>query len=236
MIGIVIPAHNEEDRLAAAIAAAITAATHPLLDGRAVLIVVVADACTDRTVSVARAAGVAALEVDFRNVGRARQAGAEFALAHGAQWLACTDADSTVAPDWLVQQIGLNAEAVCGCVWVDDWSVHPEVAEHLASEFAAHYRHADGHSHIHGANLGCSAQAYRRSGGFQPLASDEDVAFVRALQKAGVSVMFSAAPRVVTSARADHRAPRGFGATVLQSAERLSAELANALVPRPRAA
>ncbi len=236
MIGIVIPAHNEQDRIAAAIAAANVAARHPMLKGQAVLVVVVADACTDSTVAIASEMGVATLTVDFRNVGRARQAGVEFALARGAQWLACTDADSRVADDWLVQQVGLNADAVCGCVWVDDWSVHHDVAEGLASDFAARYRHADGHSHIHGANLGFTSQAYRRVGGFQPLASDEDVAFVRALEAAGVRVTFSAAPRVMTSARADHRAPRGFGATMLQTAERLKAELASALIPRSQAA
>lgn len=73
------------------------------------------------------------------------------------------------------------------------------------------YCDADGHRHIHGANLGISSAAYLGVGGFQPLKSSEDVALVKALQINGASIAWSAAPRVVTSARRNYRAPGGFG-------------------------
>jgi len=224
VIGVVIPAHDEEARIGAALASVLAAALHPALDGEAVHVVVVADACADATAKAAAQAGVDVVEVPHRNVGRARSIGADLLLGRGARWLAFTDADSTVAEDWLAQQLALGAQAVCGCVWVEDWAVHGAHAARLAEAFRAGYSHADGHRHVHGANLGMSAQAYRKAGGFAPLRSDEDVALVRALGLAGVDVVYSAAPRVVTSARADHRAPWGFGASLVMQARGLQEE------------
>ncbi|MGC3987429.1 MAG: glycosyltransferase [Pseudorhodoferax sp.] len=211
MIGVVIPAHDEAACIAAAVAAARRAAAHPRLCGEPVAILVVADACQDDTAAQAAACGAATLELAARNVGVARHAGAEQLLAAGARWLAFTDADSTVADDWLAAQLALQCEAVCGCVWVADWQAHGERAALLAQAFAAQYRPVEGHRHIHGANFGLSAAAYRRAGGFPALATSEDVALVRALEAAGIAVAYSALPRVWTSARIDHRAPLGFG-------------------------
>lgn len=67
---------------------------------------------------------------------------------------------------------------------------------------------------MHGANLGVSATAYRRAGGFKALASSEDVALVEALRNTGARIAWSAMPRVETSARQSFRAPLGFGATL----------------------
>jgi hypothetical protein len=78
------------------------------------------------------------------------------------------------------------------------------------------YTDVDGHRHIHGANFGVSAAAYCAAGGFMPLTSSEDVALVAALRRDGASIAWSAAPRVVTSARRDFRAPRGFGQALLR--------------------
>lgn len=211
MIGVAIPAHDEGAHIAAAVAAVQAAAQHPALRGEAVEIVVVADACSDGTAACAAAQGAHTLALAHRNVGQARQAGAELLLARGARWLAFTDADSLVAEDWLAAQLGLGAQAVCGCVWVRDWSAHGALAERLARAFESQYRPVEGHRHIHGANLGMTAEAYRLAGGFAPLCSSEDVALVQALQAAGVNVVFSAQPRVWTSARMDPRAPAGFG-------------------------
>ena len=125
----------------------------------------------------------------------------------GARWIACTDADTVVAPDWLAAQLGLDADVVCGTVSVDDWSHHGPAVRRLYSE---NYLDADGHRHVHGANLGIATHAYERAGGFLPFAFDEDVALVRALQAIGANIAWSAAPRVTTSARAESRAPSGF--------------------------
>ena len=79
---------------------------------------------------------------------------ADLALAVGARWLAFTDADTVVTPAWLAAQLALKVEAVVGTVAVDDWGVYgPAMQKH----FETTYTDADGHRHIHGANLGVSA-------------------------------------------------------------------------------
>lgn len=215
MIGVVIPAHNEAAQLAGCLQAALCAAGHPGLEGEAVEILVVLDSCTDDTAAIAKACGVASIALDARNVGVARAAGASTLLEHGARWLAFTDADSRVSAQWLVDQLAQRADAVCGTVQVDDWSDHGELASALRAHFLRTYFDQDGHSHIHGANLGVSAEAYRRAGGFPPLACSEDVALVAALRSSGAHIAWSCAPRVTTSARRHARAIGGFADTLL---------------------
>lgn len=215
MIGIVIPAHNEAEHIGATLAAVLRAAAHPGLEGEVVRTLVVLDACDDATGAVATDLRVSTLAVQARNVGIARAAGASQLLDAGARWLAFTDADTIVSPDWLVNQLALDADVVCGSIAIDDWSAHGRHGEFLRGHFARTYTDADGHAHIHGANLGVAADAYRRVGGFPPLACSEDVALVRALQASGARIAWSAAPRVSTSARAQARARGGFGDTLL---------------------
>jgi glycosyltransferase involved in cell wall biosynthesis len=217
MLAIIIPAHNEAQHIAACVAAARRAANHHQLLGEEARVIVVLDSCTDDTGVIAQAHGADVTSIDARNVGLARAHGAERALALGARWLAFTDADSIVADDWLARQLDCCADAVCGVIGVRDWSPHiVEVREH----FGRTYTDADGHRHIHGANMGVSAKAYVEAGGFPPLATSEDVALVDALTRTGARIEWSAAPRVVTSARTDFRAQKGFGATLLEVSKR----------------
>lgn len=212
MIGAVVPAHNEEALIGRALTALRRAARHPDLRGEEVRIVVVLDACTDRTADIALASGVQCLAIEARNVGIARAAGAQALIEQGARWLAFTDADSVVAPGWFSRQLALRSEAVCGVVEVGDWTGFT-AAERAAYEGG--YTDADGHRHIHGANLGVSVSAYRQAGGFPQLCTREDVALVERLQALGVRIAWTNTVRVVTSARQDGRAPEGF-ATHLQ--------------------
>lgn len=216
MLAVIVPANNEEAVLGLCLSSLDKAARWPGLQGETVLVIVVLDACTDDTAGVAAQAGALLLSVAARNVGIARAEGARLALSMGARWLAFTDADTVVSPNWLHAQTSLCSDAVCGTVGVTDWGTFGEPMRH---HFDATYTDADGHQHIHGANLGVSAQAYERAGGFEPLASSEDVALVRALQAVGARIAWSAAPRVVTSARSAFRAPDGFGATLLRVSE-----------------
>lgn len=211
MLAIIVPAHDEEKELDACLASIAVAAQDIALHGEQVLLVVVLDDCSDGTAAIARRWDAACLSVDARNVGIARGAGADFALRAGARWLAFTDADSLVAPDWLSAQLALDADAVCGAVSVNDWGIY---GERMAAHFDASYHAQHGHRHIHGANLGVSASAYARAGGFLPLSNSEDVALVQALEACGCSIAWSIAPRVVTSARPTFKAPGGFGATL----------------------
>ena len=211
MLAAIVPAHNQEDQILACLAALRDAARCPRLCGEQAIVVVVLDACTDNTRSIAQGLGVTTIALNARNVGAARALGAQLALAAGARWLAFTDADTHVAPDWISAQLALRHDAVCGTVAVRDWG---SCGDAMRRHYDTTYTDADGHRHIHGANFGVSAMAYERSGGFSPLESSEDVALVKALQASGASIAWSAAPRVFTSARRLFRAPGGFGATL----------------------
>lgn len=209
MIGVLVPAHNEAEALGACLLSLQQAARHPDLNGEAVLILVVLDACTDASEAVALSSGVAVLRVNRRNVGHARRAGAAYLLEMGARWLACTDADSCVSHDWLARQLAFGAEAVCGTVRVSDWSAH---GEQVRLRHERHYQSREDHRHVHGANLGVCARAYQRAGGFRPLPSDEDVHLVRDLERSGARIVWTHQTCVTTSARRDYRASGGFGA------------------------
>jgi len=211
MLGVIVPAHNEEEHIGACLVSVKIATQCPRLNGEPVLIVVALDACTDKTEAIARSMGPAVVCVGARNVGIARASGALYALNAGVRWLAFTDADSVVGPEWLSAQLAQRSDAVCGTIEVRDWG---DYGERLRLHHEALYSDADGHRHIHGANFGITAVAYREVGGFPPLACSEDVALVEALRRRGASIAWSAAPRVVTSARRRYRAPGGFGETL----------------------
>lgn len=214
-VGVVVPAHDEEELLPACLAALATAsAAATRAYGVRVEVVVVLDSCSDGTGRIAAAAGALTVPVRVRNVGRARAAGyARLLSRHRAAdlWLAGTDADSEVPADWLVRQLRharRGAHAVVGTVVVDDWSSRPTG---LAAVYDSRYQHRSGHPHVHGANLGLSAAAYTAVGGVPPLALAEDVALVAAVERAGLTVVRAADLPVRTSPRVASRAPGGFG-------------------------
>ena len=108
MIGVVVPVHNEEACLEGCLMALSAAALHPDLDSEPVLVVVVLDGCDDDSHAIAQrhaTTPLICLSISARNVGMARHAGAEYLLARDARWLAFTDADSRVAPDWLCEVV-----------------------------------------------------------------------------------------------------------------------------------
>ena len=145
----------------------------------------------------------------------ARAEGVEAAAAWAATvgsrslWVASTDADSVVPPHWLTAQVGWAAEGiglVVGTVVPRPGDLSP------ATLSAWHQRHstADGHDHVHGANLGFRLDAYRAVGGFPPLHTHEDVRLVAAMAGAAVPTVATGAVPVVTSGRRTGRAPGGF--------------------------
>jgi glycosyltransferase involved in cell wall biosynthesis len=224
-VGVVIPAHNEQDLLPSCLAAVRHAASQVAVP---VHVVVAADACTDRTAAVARAQGADVVEVSGRCVGAARQAGVRQVLrvtCHvdpATVWIATTDADTRVPRWWLRRQLrfaGQGWKGVLGTVTVGDWVDHPARVQRL---FAERYRawrvH---HPHVHGANLGFAADAYLTVGGFRPLPTAEDHALIDDLLAAGIPLLRTTQIPVVTSARSRARAPRGFAwlLTTLATAE-----------------
>jgi glycosyltransferase involved in cell wall biosynthesis len=212
---VVIPAHNERAALPGCLRAVLTAA---LCAPIPVVIVVVLDASDDHSAALAGQFGtdVHFVRVDARNVGAARAVGFDYArslFGDGSEcWYATTDADSRVDPDWLVHQLGLGADMVLGVVRVDDWRHHrPEVAQRFVRTYAAGLTDRDGqHGHVHGANMGFSARAYWRVGGFRALSSGEDVDLTERFDAEGYTIHRDTELSVVTSARTRARAPNGF--------------------------
>ncbi|WP_329579322.1 glycosyltransferase [Kitasatospora sp. NBC_01250] len=220
----VVPARDEEELLGDCLDALHRAIRHPRVRDLPSRVIVVADACTDGTAAIARGHGAELLELTAGNVGAARAAGSDRALDStlaswpgltlDSVWLAHTDADSRVPADWLAHQLAHAARgwhAVVGTVRVADWTGHPEGA---AAAFRRHYQRkwtADGHRHVHGANLAVRADAYRAAGGFRPLPAGEDSALVTALEAAGHRIQRTARSPVTTSARRNPRARGGFG-------------------------
>ena len=203
-IGVVIPARDEEELIGRCLASVLEAARN--VTAR-VDITVVADGCLDRTVAVARSfRGVRVLELDSSNVGAARAAGAAIALTQGAGWLANTDADSVVPPNWLDHQLELSEEwdVVIGTVRPDFEELEPAQREAWLST----HRPGEPNGHVHGANLGVRASSYLLAGGYRPLPEHEDADLVRRL--AEFRTIASDRAEVITSARRYGRTPGGY--------------------------
>jgi glycosyltransferase involved in cell wall biosynthesis len=198
-VAVVVPARDEGELIERCLAS--------IGDQR---VIVVADSCRDNTAEIARRCGAEVLEIDEANVGLARALGAEAALRDpGVDWIACTDADSVVPPNWLSVQRQLadeGADVVVGTVRPDfadltDAQIRAWAATHPAG-------HANGH--VHGANLGLRAAAYLSVGGFAPVVEHEDNDLVARLAAAGFTITPTAAIEVMTSGRTFGRTPGGY--------------------------
>jgi glycosyltransferase involved in cell wall biosynthesis len=211
-IGIVIPAHNEAMTIAKCLASVQTAIEQLPSTIEASLLVVL-DNCTDDTQSIVKAAGVDYLRCDYQCVGQVRDIGIRYAIMNGATWLACTDADSVVPMDWLVQQIKhisqQPTDMICGVVDIDSWAhLTPQTRE----DYLAHYQDRMGHRHIHGANLSFNSEAYLAVDGFAHLPCHEDVNLVKRFKDQSYIITWSNRVRVLTSSRLQARATEGFAA------------------------
>ncbi len=226
---VVIPARDEEGR----IADCLRALAGQTVGTQAFATIVVLDDCQDRTGEVARQtadeAGLALtlLEGPGLGPGPARQIGMDAAcsrlLSAGLPdgLIACTDADSRPAADWLERQlehVAAGAGAVAGLIELDEAEAAALPADVLvrrkrdAAVRLKRVRRADpqaGHHHFAGASLGVTAATYRRVGGMEPRAVQEDAAFAVRLAAHHVPVLRAADVRVRTSARADGRVTQG---------------------------
>lgn len=210
-IAVVIPARDEEALLPRCLASVTVAAARARRrTGVTVEVIVVADRCTDATVQAAQHGGARALEVDHGAVGAARRDGVTFALmAFESDWIANTDADSVVPPNWLDEQVRLarkGTDVVIG-------TVRPDPAD-LSTEQLARWRstRVSGvpNGHVHGANLGVRVSTYLAAGGFTTLPEHEDVDLVARCSALGAVVVPTAAIDVTTSGRSESRAPGGY--------------------------
>jgi len=251
---VIIPARNEEHR----IVACLRALAHQS-DGLA--IVIVANNCTDRTVTIADEAGTdlgLTLEILDRTfdpeagVGKARHLGCTHALTRwpDARHLLTTDADCLVASDWVARNrlhLG-EVAAVCGRVspMASELSVLSGIDivpaemegryEALAIEFYRRFRPGpcglDGdHGCAAGASLGLLASAYRAVGGFADLKIGEDRDLVRRLKSNGFGVRHAGDVRVAASCRLDGRAQGGMSDALRARAARTDYVIDDALPP-----
>ncbi|MBG6213441.1 MAG: glycosyltransferase [Cryobacterium sp.] len=237
-VTIVVPVRDEELLLPRCLTA-LTVAIDALKvvsqsDRPRVSVLLVLDRCTDLSARVAAHwADFARVEFDSGSVGVARRYGIRCALrqlkaapAADRIWIASTDADSAVPPNWLVTQLALarnGSELVLGTVQPDD-----DVAAHELLRWEALHTIGEGHPHVHGANLGVRADRYLAAGEFAPVDRDEDVLLVARLRDLGVIEARTALIPVLTSGRRVGRAPAGF-AGYLRShidTERLDTEVA----------
>ncbi|MEY8566313.1 glycosyltransferase [Corynebacteriaceae bacterium 7-707] len=222
-VSVVLPVHDEEETVAAAvrsIAGAARALTVP------VSLTVVFDRCSDasetRVAEVVGSPGACGrLEVRtmsgyFPHIGAVRNAGVADATTWGAvagvplhrHWTAHTDADSVVPPHWLRTQLE-DADAgyglVTGTVVPDEPPGTP-----AARQWAAHHTLGEGHTSVHGANLGVRLDLLLAVGGFVDVAVGEDVRTVALLKDMGVPWTATDRGRVLTSARRTGRIVDGF--------------------------
>jgi glucosyl-3-phosphoglycerate synthase len=226
---VVVPARDEEHRIAGCIAA-LGAQTVPRDEFEVILVL---DRCADRTAEVAeRSAECFGLRLTLvdgpgEGTGPARRAGMDLAaerlLARGLDTglIATTDADSRPAPDWLARQlahVGEGARAIAGLIELDPEDARtllPEVLhrrERDAAQRLGRVREADpsaAHHHFAGASIGVTAGAYRAVGGLEPVVALEDATFAARLTGYGISILRAGDVRVRTSARATGRAARG---------------------------
>jgi glucosyl-3-phosphoglycerate synthase len=234
---VVIPARDEEEHIGACLEA-LAAQTVPLDSFETI---VVLDHCVDRTEVVARERAatlgltLTVLESLGSGAGSARRAGLDAAaqklldLGRSDGLIACTDADTRPAPDWLARQLAhveAGAHVIAGLIELD-----PHDAEQLppgvlrrrerdaADRLARVHRESPGaeHHHFAGASLGMTAAVYRQVGGIEPVPAREDAVFAKRLAKRGVDVLRASDVRVLTSARSVGRTARGLSVDVAVS-------------------
>jgi glycosyltransferase involved in cell wall biosynthesis len=221
---VVIPARDEEELLPRCLDALAAAVDEVSVERPGVVVraVVVADRTTDGTHGIVTGHGRFDLElvaVEHGNVGAARRAGIDHLMLggdHHATWIATTDADSIVPRDWLSKQLALaasGADVVVG-------TVVPEYDGLTSAQVEAWQRFhelPDPTGDIHGANLGIRASVYLTLGGFRAHAVGEDVDLVRRAMASGYRALRSTGRPVITSSRADGRAPDGYASWLHRS-------------------
>jgi glycosyltransferase involved in cell wall biosynthesis len=222
-VAVVVPARDEQRLLPGCLDALDTACAQVQVP---VDVVVVLDRCRDATAAVVAARpDVVAVRCSAGRVGAARAAGVAAALdglataEHQRTWVASTDADSRVPPDWLAHQLRLaddGVDLVLGTVDLHGSADGDGTATGAAARWRREYGRLVGarsHGHVHGANLGIRASTYVAAGGFAGIAAHEDALLARDVARLpGVSVVPTVAIPVMTSDRLLGRAPLGVAA------------------------
>lgn len=225
-IAVVIPVHNEEEMLAACLDS-VQDAADAARERFPLAVVVVLDACTDRSADIAARYPFTVVRTSANLVGAARRAGIERARAalgavdRRSLWIAGTDADSVVPQNWITHQAELalgGADVMLGTVRPDFAGLTREHVEHW------HATHPPGiaNGNVHGANLGIRGSVYDAALGFDPVPEHEDVLLVDRARAMGAVVVASAGCCVQTSSRFIGRTPGGYSAFLRNQAASLA--------------
>jgi glycosyltransferase involved in cell wall biosynthesis len=216
-IAVIIPVRNEAAFLPRLISSLRTSvaqcgAAHPELT---VSVTFCLDRCSDESAAIIEDSGYTAIHSKRDGVGAARQAAARHVLDHrrihglGRLWLANTDADSVVPPNWLTHQLDLaaaGADLVVGTVrpFADDLDEDRRIAWELTHD------RGQASGHVHGANLGVRASTYLQAGGFDALDEHEDIDLARRVDAAGGRTVATDRHTVLTSGRLVGRTNGGY--------------------------
>jgi hypothetical protein len=220
---IAIPARDEALSIGSALSS-IRRSLASLPASLATVVSVACDSCIDGTEAEVHLVAdhqtnISIVEGTWQSVGGARRAavqnGLNSLLAAGLSpteiWIATTDADTTVGPEWLLQHLqyaDAGLDAVAGVV---DLRRDADLTTVTEAIFGDMYKlESHGHSHVHGANLGVRADAYEVAGGFPVLQESEDRELWNSLLSSGYHCHASHRLRVSTSARLHGRVPQGF--------------------------
>ena len=242
-VAIAVPVRDEEERLPACLAALDRAAAAWGRHGP-VTIVALANQCRDRSVALLagtrlRHATLAWRAVSLlpgcRHAGWARRLAFDAAadlLVADDDLLLSTDADTLVAPDWLVRNAACltDADAVAGrAVTIRAERAATGVAGHRRLDLLGRYYTAldylravrdpgvepwPRHYYEGGASIALTLGLYRRIGGAPTPPLAEDRALFDRIRTAGGHIRHPVDVRVATSCRLDGRAPGGMADTV----------------------
>lgn len=229
-VAVIIPAHDEEADVDAAMHSVSAAAK---CSGLPTVAVMVLDACTDRTEEVVRHRMQDDRSVEWlcvaaavRRASSSREVGLQSIVAVMADRCAfdriavlSTDADSVVPRSWVVDHVrhlDVGDDAVAGVV---DLAPDPgDVSYELwRAEYTALFRPDGWHPHVHCANLAVRLDVLIAAGGFGHLKRAEDIDLWRRIQAlTTTTVRCDQASIVRTSHRLEGRVDGGFATALRQ--------------------
>ncbi|CAN5694969.1 MAG: glycosyltransferase family 2 protein [Rubrobacteraceae bacterium] len=244
---VVVPARDEEDLIGPCLEALASQTGVRPLEYEVMLIL---DHCTDRTEARAREIAVGhprlrlhLLDGPGAGSGPARRVGMDAACARLLQvgrsegLIACTDADTIVAPDWLAAQlraVSQGAKAIGGRIELADDGSLPESVwrRHAEQGRLRHERLLSGpdprgatqHWQFSGASLTLTAAVYKEIGGLEPLSALEDEGLERVLLEHHIPIERLLSVRVTTSPRLVGRASHGLSSDLARIALSLREE------------
>ena len=243
-VSVVVPARNEEALIGSCLEAL---AEQEDVSPEEYEVLLILDRCTDETEG--RAREIADVHPRFslhfldgpgKGSGHARRVGMELAsarllsLERTKGLIASTDADTVVAPDWLVAQlraVSRGALAIGGRIELAEdpslpesifrWHIERGRRRHESLLSEPKQLGKTQHWQFSGASLALTAEVYREIGGLEPRVALEDEHLEYVLRRHGVPIERLTSVRVRTSARLQGRARQGLASDLATAVAKL---------------